>query len=256
MKFKAAVKAMLRWAGYEIRRILPPSSSLVDVSPGSMEWWRKTQDGSNRIWLERLGCLTVIDVGASVGSFSEMALALFPHAMVHGFEPLADDYRRLAARFGGNPRFKPHSVALGAQRGTRILLRSAYAPSSSFLPMADAHVRSFPFTRDVTSEPVRVERLDDVLAAEDIQDPLCVKLDVQGFEAEVVEGGRKTIARAALLIVEMSVEKLYENQPLFDALYRTLHGLGFDYAGNLAQLLSPEDGRVLQVDAIFRRRSG
>jgi FkbM family methyltransferase len=252
---KDAIRAALRQFGYEVRRVHAPAPRPA-LQPGSDEWWRRTQSGENRAWLEHFHCRTVVDAGASVGDFSALALRLFPDATVHAFEPLAECQATLNQRFQGDQRVKVHAVALGAERAVRSLLRSAYAPSSSLLPMAQAHTRNFPFTRDVTPEQVRVERLDDVLAPAAIREPLCIKLDVQGYEGEVIEGGRVTVARAAVLIVEMSLEPLYEAQPLFDAIYRTLVGLGFEYAGNLAQLLSPDDGRVLQVDAVFRRRGG
>jgi hypothetical protein len=46
---------------------------------------------------------------------------------------------------------------------------------------------------------------------------------------------------------------LYEGQVLFDGIDELMRGLGFLYHGSLAQLSSPEDGRVLQCDAIFVR---
>lgn len=253
---KQAIRALLRRAGYELRRISSPATSAPALEPGSDAWWQQTQRGDNRAWLEHLRCRTVVDIGASVGDFSATALSLFPDAVVHAFEPLADSYAQLAQRFAGNPRVKSYPVALGAASGARPLFRNAFAPSSSLLPMAATHVRNFPFTADARPEQVRIERLDEALPAEDVAEPLCIKLDVQGYEGAVIDGGERIFARAAVLIVEMSMEELYEGQPLFDALYRRLHALGFDYAGNLAQLLSPEDGRVLQVDAIFRRRAG
>ena len=249
---KDAIRSVLRRFGYDVRRVAAPTAA---AQPGSDEWWRRTQSGDNRAWFEQLRCRTVVDVGASVGDFSALALQAFPESTVHAFEPLAECQGKLRERFAGDARVRVHAMALGAQRGDRPLLRSAFGPSSSLLPMADAHVRNFPFTRDVTPEPVRVERLDDVLEAAEIREPLCIKLDVQGYEGEVIEGGRATLARAAVLIVEMSLEPLYQGQPLFDAVYRKLHDLGFEYAGNLAQLLSPDDGHVLQVDAVFRRRA-
>jgi len=55
------------------------------------------------------------------------------------------------------------------------------------------------------------------------------------------------------LIVETSFTKLYEGQPLFDDIYKTLKESGFDYGGNWDQLTDSCDGRILQADAIFLR---
>jgi len=67
--------------------------------------------------------------------------------------------------------------------------------------------------------------------------------------------GKEVLSKAKILIVETSFEILYETQPLFDAIYDMLKQMQFSYKGNLDQLQSPIDGRVLQSDSIFVRES-
>jgi hypothetical protein len=86
-----------------------------------------------------------------------------------------------------------------------------------------------------------------------LRDPLLLKLDVQGFEDKVIIGGEDVVARAKIIIIEVSFLPLYEGAPLFDDIYQILKTRGFTYNGNFDQLLSPEDGRPLQADAIFSR---
>jgi hypothetical protein len=117
--------------------------------------------------------------------------------------------------------------------------------------MAELHKRAFPETRNTTPETVRVERLDDLAASLTLERPLLMKIDVQGFEVKVIEGAHNTVALADVIIVETGVAPLYEGQALFDDVYRALFDLGFRYQGNHNQLLSPDDGRVLQADAFF-----
>ena len=62
------------------------------------------------------------------------------------------------------------------------------------------------------------------------------------------------VARAKIMIIEVSFQPLYEGGPLFDDVYRLLKAYGFTYNGNFEQLCSPKDGRVLQADAIFCRQ--
>jgi hypothetical protein len=80
-----------------------------------------------------------------------------------------------------------------------------------------------------------------------------VKIDVQGFEDQVIQGGQTTLARARVALVELSVEPLYDNQPLFHEVYERMVALGFRFRGAHNQLFHPQDGRVLQVDGIFTR---
>ena len=80
-----------------------------------------------------------------------------------------------------------------------------------------------------------------------------VKIDVQGLEDKVIAGGEDVIAAARVLIIETSFVPLYKGGPLFHDIYAILKQRGFTYHGNFEQLVSPQDGRVLQADAIFIR---
>ena len=80
-----------------------------------------------------------------------------------------------------------------------------------------------------------------------------VKIDVQGYEDKVLNGGRKMMSEIKLVIVETSFEPLYSGQPLFQQIYDRLTGAGFRYEGCIDRLLSPLNGRVLQEDSIFLR---
>ncbi len=202
-------------------------------------------------WLQTLNIATVIDVGASVGDFAFTIRPLLPQAQIYSFEPLPDCYAAILQHMRGAAKFQAFNLALGDQSGELMFYRSSHAPSSSFLPMAQAHKGAFPTA--AVSQPVivKVERLDTVVEQLAIADPLLVKLDVQGYEGYVLAGGEQTIRRAALVIVETSFQPLYEGQPLFGDVYRILTGWGFTYAGALAQLQHPESGRTIQEDSLF-----
>ena len=45
--------------------------------------------------------------------------------------------------------------------------------------------------------------------------------------------------------------KLYQGQVLFDNIYSLLRDMGFIYAGNLNQIIQPNNGRPIQADSIF-----
>ena len=71
--------------------------------------------------------------------------------------------------------------------------------------------------------------------------------------AAIVPVDVKVPVVVSTLYVETSFEPLYEGQLLFDGIQEIMRELGFGYRGNFGQLASPEDGRVLQCDAIFVR---
>jgi len=205
-------------------------------------------------WLRTLAVRTVLDIGANTGQFAALAQAAFPEAQIYSFEPLPECFQRLQANLANAGRFRAFNVGLGREAGTLTFQRNAFTASSSFRRMTDTHKREFPLTKQTTDVRVRVERLDDLAPQLALREPLFVKIDVQGYEDEVLAGGEQTIRRAALVLAETSFETLYEGQPLFNDIHRTLVGWGFTYAGSLDQIYSPHDGRPLQADSLFIRR--
>jgi hypothetical protein len=121
--------------------------------------------------------------------------------------------------------------------------------------MGQLHKESFPFTAGESKESISVQRLDYYADILNIQDDILVKIDVQGSEDKVICGGKNLLERAKILIVELSMELLYEGQPLFKDIFGMLDSQGFRYKGVLSQLTSPLDGRVLQADALFTREA-
>jgi FkbM family methyltransferase len=202
-------------------------------------------------WLRQLRFRTVLDVGANTGQFVDEARKIAPDAFIYSFEPLRECFEALRGARANDPRFRAFHVALGDEPGVVTMHRNAYTQSSSLLPMAELHKTAFPETRHSSPEQVDVKRLDDVAAELTIERPMLLKIDVQGFEAKVIAGATETLRAADVIIVETGVESLYEGQALFDDVYRMLFERGFRYRGNHNQLLSPEDGRVLQADAFF-----
>lgn len=207
-----------------------------------------------RPWFQAHGVRTVIDVGANEGQFASVARRALPTAQVLSFEPLPRCAAAMRARFVDDRRHEVYEVALGASTGDVSMYESEFSQSSSLLPMGEAHQRAFPHTRRTSPTIVREARLDDLLADRQLAQPLLLKLDVQGYEAQVLDGGPKTLAQAQFLLVELSLEPLYEGEPLFDAMYRRVHDDGFELRNVLHTLRQPSDQRPLQVDALFERR--
>jgi len=241
--FKSAIQNCLRPLGIQLQRI-PTKEKVAEIER------RKT------LWLRKMEIKTILDIGANSGQFAKRIHEIFPEAKLYSFEPIRDCYEDLVNNFEGVQQFHAFNLALGNETGEVEMHRSEYSPSSSLRPMAELHKTSFPFTKNEISETIKVVKLDNVASQIEIKTPLLIKIDVQGFEDKVIEGGRETFSKADIVITELSVEELYEGQKLFDGIYNMLKGLGFKYRGNYEQLHHPDDGRVLQMDGIFIRNIG
>lgn len=204
-------------------------------------------------WLRAVQPQTILDVGANTGQFSFAARKVFPKASIYAFEPLPGCLQTLQERMDGDAGFRAFPFALGSEDGEVTIHESASSPSSSILTMTNQHVEAFPWTAGGRDVVVGLRRLDSLLPELDLVSPVLLKVDVQGYSLEVLNGARETLRACDLVIVETSVATLYEGESSFDEVYRLMHDAGFRFAGVLDQLEHPGSGAVLQVDAVFRR---
>ena len=211
-----------------------------------------------RPWLLDLGVRTVLDIGANTGQFARLVNAVLPSAAIYSFEPLPECFERLQTALPSTSDFHPLNLALGEREGTIEFYRAHHTPSSSFLPMTELHRGAFPESaagQEAQAVSVPVTTLDEAVKGLTLREKILIKIDVQGYEAKVIAGGDATFRRASAVLMEVSYLPLYEGQALFDDVYRLMRDLGFDYQGNLEQMIHPTDGRVVAADAVFIRRS-
>ncbi|MDH6355287.1 FkbM family methyltransferase [Dysgonomonas sp. PH5-45] len=204
-------------------------------------------------WLQREDFKSVVDVGANVGQFGRKMRRFFPHAHIYSFEPIPVVYKTLVENFAEDKNFTPFNVGLGEENGKMQFFLNEFSDSSSMLKMGDLHKENFPYTKNEKMIEVDVKRLDDCIDATKIQKPYLLKLDVQGFEKQVIDGGLEIVRNAEMIITEASYKELYEGQTLFDGMYETIKSFGFQYIGNLEQMDSAFNGEPLQGDAIFKK---
>ncbi len=205
-------------------------------------------------WLHSKKIATVFDVGANVGQFAEEARHELPDAQIYSFEPVKETYDVLVENFAGDKKFRAFNVGLGSKKENKEIKISAYSLSSSFLPQSKTLETVFPHTKEIGAETVSVELLDNIWR--EVGEPhegVLVKMDTQGFEAEVISGGTACLSAAQAVLVETSFVEIYSGQPLFDDIYQLLKNLGFSYHGSLRAKRHPETGEVMFEDSIFMR---
>lgn len=206
-------------------------------------------------WLQDMKIKTVLDVGAWQGDSVRLFHDLFPGARIYSFEPLPDCFAKLQELEKSVPDFKAFNFAIGDKSGKIQINRSSFSPSSSLLKMESAHKEVFPFTAGETVEEVEIRTLDSVTGELDLTPDVLMKIDVQGFEENVIKGAEQTLKKVKILIVELSFVQLYAGGPMFDRIYTLLKEHGFTYSGSWHQLLSPKDGTILQQNGVFIRES-
>lgn len=190
---------------------------------------------------------TVIDVGANSGQFARAAVELFD-CPVHSFEPLPEAADAFMENLADRREVHLHRTALGAREGSTAFFPHEYSLASSVLPQAV----EAPATWTDEQEPIDVPitRLDDALAPGALLTPILLKLDVQGFELEVLAGAPRTLARSDALVVELAFEAAYRDQPLAADVLEVLADAGWRL--NALLDVHRERGRIVEADALLR----
>jgi FkbM family methyltransferase len=198
----------------------------------------------------------ILDVGANSGQYASGLRAAGFTGRIVSFEPLSGPYGILEGKASTDPLWECRRCALGDVDGTiSINVAGNEGASSSALPMLKRHQDAFPPANYIGTERAPMHRLDsvasDVLRANDIA---FLKIDVQGFEKQVIEGGNSTVNdRCGGMQLELSFQPLYEGGMLIREALDLVDSLGFTLSGLLPGFTDPRNGRMLQADGIFFR---
>ena len=206
---------------------------------------------------ELIRCLEVnriLDVGAHTGESVLELLALGWSGQADSFEPDARSFPELEQRASSHEWWSVHRIAIGDREATANLHLSKNEISSSLRAMTDAHLRAAPDSVNTGSVEVGMRRLDDAIAVE-TEDRIFLKIDVQGFESEVLAGASRVLSNVVLAQIELSFLPLYEGQSLWIDVVSTMSRHGFTLCEMLPGIHDPYRHILLQADGLFIRES-
>jgi FkbM family methyltransferase len=198
----------------------------------------------------------VVDVGANEGLFARRLRDEGFSGRIISFEPLSRAFALLASASAADPDWECVRLGLGATTGEKALNVARNLASSSFLPMDGELPEAEPRLAYVGTEECSVSTLDAL--APDLFQPeerLFLKLDVQGFELEVLRGAEATLDRVLALDVELSLTLLYEGAPLMDEVVAYLAERDYALLQTEPAYVHPHTKETLQVNGLFVRNS-
>lgn len=209
--------------------------------------------------IEAAGLDLVIDVGANDGGYGTEVRTYGYKGRLVSFEPVSAAYGRLRDRAADDRHWEVHKLALGASLGTfEINVAANQERSSSFLPQLDVAFGTTSTQRYVGLEMVTRTTLDTfepTLLLEGSERVL-LKLDVQGFELEVLRGAETFLERVVAIEVELSLRPLYAHQPSYGEVIAYLAGRGFSLWAVEPGYTDHDTGRLIEMDGIFVRGDG
>ncbi len=185
----------------------------------------------------------VYDIGAADGSWTREALQIWPRARFVCFEPLVE--RRaaldeLVTERRGQVSLQP--VGVGDADTDLALGVTDFLWDSSF---------AYP---GKSARKVAVRRLDSLFAEGKISRPSFVKIDVQGFEIRVIDGGAEVLSGADFVLMECNFIAFCDDMRTLDQSIAFMAQRGFVPYEFVDFLRRPLDGAMGQCDILFARR--
>ena len=183
-----------------------------------------------------------LDIGANLGLVTlRLAKRVGPSGSVHAFEPNPAILRYLEATLQRNSTAPVtlHRTALGATASAlSLIVPKANAGAASFISVGrrevDRHIE------------VLVARLDDFIDESKISHVDFIKMDVEGFEAEVLKGAGNTLSKIRPRVILLEENSGIDGPELPEAL-KILLDQGYSLFGLPKRLTSVE---MLPLDRV------
>jgi FkbM family methyltransferase len=172
------------------------------------------------------------------------------------FEPTIDAHFELVKLSRKYPNWIVHERVALAEKNSlgKINVAGNSAMSSSLLDMKSTAKESAPEAQYITSEDVKLITLDSIFNNYAMNnDEVLIKIDVQGYEKQVLMGATDSIKKVRAVMLECSLVSLYEGDLTYEFYFNWLRKLGFTLFDLEAGHSHPTTGRLLQFDALFVR---
>lgn len=170
---------------------------LMGIGSGSAPAWSGEKNLGTLLRTRRTDSglpLCIFDVGAGSGQFLSILIQPLEASRVpflaHVFEPSPVAFRRLQASFGDRPEMSLNNLGLGHTAGEFELFSDGAGSMLASLSRRRLDHFGIGLT---TSERVRLETLDEYCRQRAVSNIDLLKLDVEGHELSVLQGGLRMI---------------------------------------------------------------
>ena len=158
-----------------------------------------------------------IDVGAYAGEWTTGLLRQFPETRVLMIEPQSAQRECLEAVTRLHPGTALSSVLLGPTAFSSVEFYQAETGSS---------VLRDPGNSGAVATQMAMTTLDSIARGTDFAHADFLKLDVQGFELEVLKGSEQVLRSAEAVMMEVNLIAVYEGSPLVHRWWRSWRRTG------------------------------
>ena len=169
----------------------------------------------------------IVDIGANMidGAPPYAGMLAAGLCRVTGFEPQENALGELLQQKGPNERYLPHALGDGREHTLNVCLASGMTSLYEPDPVV---LKSFEVLRQLAMVthriPLQTRTLDSIPEITELD---FLKIDIQGSELAVFEGGTAKLSEAVVVQTEVSFVTLYKDQPTLGEVDREMRRQGF-----------------------------
>lgn len=181
----------------------------------------------------------VLDVGAFKGDWTRICLDVYPEAFITCIEPQDLPHIELKKIAEEHQNIRIIQTLLGRSIRDSVQFEDI-GPGSSVLIDSSKNKR-------------KMTTIDALIEDGYCKPPELLKLDVQGYEIEVLEGYTHNFYNCKVIQIEISLLPIVEGAPLLYDVVNYLYKRGFVMFDVDELIRAPSDGAVWQIDVLFCR---
>lgn len=202
------------------------------------------------------GVPILLDIGARGGVTQPWRLlARLGLVNIIGFEPDSQEAKRLNAKY---PFIEVLPFALGDEEMEVPFYITESDSCSSCLKPNFKVLNQYHLEREFSVKriaKIHTRRLDNLVKEKILPTPDYLKIDVQGFEYNVLKGAEQSLSTSVLAIeLETHLKQLYENQHTFFDIVKYLGELGFILCGFRPQGQKKFAGEIVEANCFFIKK--
>lgn len=239
-----------------LKQTLRTAARTVGLSVGKFPATDSLQ-GHLKSFFEKTGINCVIDVGAHLGEYGSEIREIGYKGRIVSFEPVRASHASLSARAAKDRDWRTQNFALGAAEGSQEINIYQGTVFNSFLSPGSVGTERFGEQVQLASkETVRIKRLDQVFdecIAGIAQPRVFLKMDTQGWDLKVLEGGRGVLDRLVGLQSELAVRETYDGMTGYTDALDQYAALGFEITGIFPVARETDGLRVMEFDCVLIR---
>jgi len=193
--------------------------------------------------LRRLGFIPkhIMDVGAFKGDWARVSLNIFPEATIFCIEPQNQTQHDLQELAREHSNIKVIQTLLGRSERENVPFQQIGQASSLLLCNKNTKMTS------------PMATIDSLIESGLCEPPELLKLDVNGYEIEVLKGWTKRFQFCQVVQSEINLLPSVPGAPLLNEIVAYLYERGFVIYDIEEFIRAPSDGTVWLIDALFCR---